>query len=172
MPLSRKRRSDDADDRTVEPARALATARAGREPRGGAAQGSTGALESDDDGLYDELGYDAEPGERDPSVTERDAGRGSGARPPRTPGGGGSGGGSGDELTPTPAGRHPARPNPAVRLVRFLQGSWRELQRVQWPDRPQVVQATGVVIGFVIIAGAFLAGGDWVAQKIVNFVIG
>ncbi len=58
-----------------------------------------------------------------------------------------------------------------MRLVRFLQGSWRELHRVQWPDRPQVVQATGVVIGFVIVAGVFLAGGDWVAQHVVNFIL-
>jgi large subunit ribosomal protein L33 len=63
------------------------------------------------------------------------------------------------------------RPSTLVRLVRFLQGSWRELHRVQWPDRPQVVQATGVVIGFVIVAGAFLGGADWVSQHIINFIL-
>ncbi len=57
------------------------------------------------------------------------------------------------------------------RLVHFLQGSWRELQRVQWPDRRQVMQATGVVIGFVIVAGVFLGAADWVAQKIVTFIL-
>jgi preprotein translocase SecE subunit len=57
------------------------------------------------------------------------------------------------------------------RLIGFLQGSWRELQRVQWPDRRQVAQATGVVIGFVIIAGAFLGLSDLVAQKLVNFIL-
>jgi preprotein translocase subunit SecE len=57
------------------------------------------------------------------------------------------------------------------RLVHFLQGSWRELQRVQWPDRRQVMQATGVVIGFVIVAGVFLGVADWAAQKIVNFIL-
>jgi preprotein translocase subunit SecE len=56
-------------------------------------------------------------------------------------------------------------------LVNFIQGSWRELQRVQWPDRRQVVQATGVVIGFVIIAGAYLGVADWAAGKIVNLII-
>jgi len=79
--------------------------------------------------------------------------------------GGGGGGDSGD--------RHPA-PRPARRrnrLVAFLQGSWRELQRVQWPDQRQVVQATGVVIGFVIVAGAYLGLADWVATKIVNFIL-
>ena len=57
------------------------------------------------------------------------------------------------------------------RLIGFLQGSWRELQRVQWPDRRQVVQATGVVIGFVIVAGAFLGLADLVSQKVVTFIL-
>jgi preprotein translocase SecE subunit len=60
---------------------------------------------------------------------------------------------------------------PGSRLINFLQGSWRELQRVQWPDRQQVIQATGVVIGFVIVAGVFLGVSDWVAGKLVNFIV-
>jgi len=55
--------------------------------------------------------------------------------------------------------------------VHFLQGSWRELQRVQWPDRRQVMQATGVVIGFVIVAGVFLGLSDFVAGKIINLIL-
>jgi preprotein translocase SecE subunit len=65
----------------------------------------------------------------------------------------------------------PVRAFPGSRLINFLQGSWRELQRVQWPDRRQVVQATGVVIGFVIFAGLFLGGADWVAGKIVTYIL-
>jgi preprotein translocase subunit SecE len=63
------------------------------------------------------------------------------------------------------------RPSMFARLVGFLQGSWRELQRVQWPDRRQVMQATGVVIGFVIVAAAFLGLADLVASKIVTFIL-
>ncbi len=63
------------------------------------------------------------------------------------------------------------RPNPASRLVTFAQGSWRELQRVQWPDRRQVMQATGVVIGFVIVAGAFLGVADFLAGKVMNYIL-
>jgi preprotein translocase subunit SecE len=59
---------------------------------------------------------------------------------------------------------------PGNRLINFLQGSWRELQRVQWPDRQQVLQATGVVIGFVIVAGLFLGASDWVAGHLVSFI--
>jgi preprotein translocase subunit SecE len=57
------------------------------------------------------------------------------------------------------------------RLVHFIQGSWHELQRVQWPDRRQVMQATGVVIGFVIVAGVFLGVADFLAGKIMNYVL-
>jgi preprotein translocase subunit SecE len=71
---------------------------------------------------------------------------------------------------------HPApapgeRPNLFPRLIGFLQGSWRELQRVQWPDRRQVMQATGVVIGFVIVAGVFLGVADEIAGKLVTLIL-
>jgi preprotein translocase SecE subunit len=57
------------------------------------------------------------------------------------------------------------------RFINFLRASWAELQRVQWPDRRQVAQATGVVLGFVIIAGLYLGLADWVAQRVVNFIL-
>jgi preprotein translocase subunit SecE len=57
------------------------------------------------------------------------------------------------------------------RLGAFLQASWRELQRVQWPDRKQVTQATGVVLGFVIVAGMFLGVASWLASRLVDFLI-
>ena len=63
------------------------------------------------------------------------------------------------------------RQSAPARLIGFLQGSWRELQRVQWPDRRQVMQATGVVLGFVIVAGIFLGVADLVASKLMNLVL-
>jgi preprotein translocase subunit SecE len=65
----------------------------------------------------------------------------------------------------------PQREPAPARLVGFLRGSVRELQRVQWPDRRQVMQATGVVLGFVIVAGIFLGVADLVASKLVNLVL-
>ena len=65
----------------------------------------------------------------------------------------------------------PAAREDGNRFANFIRGSWRELQRVQWPDRPQVGQATAVVIGFVIVAGAFLGAMDFVAAKIVDFIV-
>jgi preprotein translocase SecE subunit len=78
-----------------------------------------------------------------------------------------------EDLEVVSAARAPAGPRLGRihRLVNFVQGSWRELQRVQWPDRRQVMQATGVVIGFVIVAGVFLGVSDWLAGKLVNFIL-
>jgi preprotein translocase subunit SecE len=77
-----------------------------------------------------------------------------------------------DEVTRRPRGAsHPAPRRDGSRLGNFLRGSSRELERVQWPDRRQVAQATAVVIGFVIVAGAFLGLMDLLAGKVVDFII-
>ncbi len=69
--------------------------------------------------------------------------------------------------TTPPATRAPS----GSRLANFIRACWAELQRVDWPDRRQVGQATAVVLGFVVIAGAFLGLADVVAQKIVDLII-
>jgi len=57
------------------------------------------------------------------------------------------------------------------RALAFMRASWAELQRVQWPDRRQVAQATAVVLGFVVVAGAYLGIADLVAKKIVDAIL-
>ncbi len=78
----------------------------------------------------------------------------------------------GDGTAPegAPPVRKPAQPIHR-RALAFLRASWAELQRVQWPDRRHVTQATTVVIGFVAVAGVYLGIADWAAQKIINFIL-
>jgi preprotein translocase SecE subunit len=83
--------------------------------------------------------------------------------------GGGGGGGDGRPGEERPSGAPLRGGN---RAIGFLRASWAELQRVQWPDRRQVTQATAVVLGFVAIAGAYLGLADYVAKEVVEFVIG
>jgi preprotein translocase SecE subunit len=104
-----------------------------------------------------ETGYD----EEEPA----DAGGGRGRRGRGAGFDEGDGGGGGEAAVPA------HRPRPGNRLVNFLQGSWRELQRVQWPDRRQVIQATGVVIGFVIVAGLYLGLADTVASHLMDWIL-
>jgi preprotein translocase subunit SecE len=91
--------------------------------------------------------------------------------------GGGRRGGNGStaveafgEGASAPAPRERRQPLPR-RAIGFLRASWAELQRVQWPNRAQVSQATAVVIGFVAVAGLYLGAADWLAQRIVNFIL-
>jgi preprotein translocase subunit SecE len=82
------------------------------------------------------------------------------------PGGGGRRGGG---VTPEQASGAPI--HGGNRVFSFFRASWAELQRVQWPDRRQVTQATAVVLGFVAIAGAYLGLADFVAKEIVEFIL-
>jgi preprotein translocase SecE subunit len=78
-------------------------------------------------------------------------------------------GGRGGVAVPEQASGAPQRGG--NRAIGFLRASWAELQRVQWPDRRQVFQATAVVLGFVAIAGAYLGLADYVAKEVVEFIL-
>jgi preprotein translocase SecE subunit len=57
------------------------------------------------------------------------------------------------------------------RVVNFLIQVWAELRRVQWPDRTQVTQATGVVVVFCLLAGLYLAFFDYIFNELVKALI-
>ncbi len=157
---------------------------------GGVPMPADGVPEDADDG------NGSGPGERKALVTEAEAAANieparalpelflGGAHIESAPGGGGGGSGRGGGVALEPAGegsggdeiervaeRREHRRSLPARGIAFLRASWAELQRVQWPDRPQVSQATAVVLGFVAVAGVYLGAADWVAQKIINFIL-
>ncbi len=101
--------------------------------------------------------------EEDPSLAATTGGGGGGGDGAGAGGRGGGGGGG------EPAPGQPLRGG--NRVFAFFRASWAELQRVQWPDRRQVTQATAVVLGFVAIAGAYLGLADYVAKEIVEFIL-
>ena len=87
------------------------------------------------------------------------------------PGGGGDRGAGGDGKPPERE-RSPERPRAGGgRFLNFLRACIAELRRVQWPDRRQVTQATGVVLGFVIIAGAYLGLLDAIWSRVVEAIL-
>jgi preprotein translocase subunit SecE len=57
------------------------------------------------------------------------------------------------------------------RLVAFLIAVWAELQRVQWPDRKQLTQMTGIVLMFCLIAGGYLGLLDAIFSRIIQQII-
>jgi preprotein translocase subunit SecE len=86
---------------------------------------------------------------------------------------------AGDELEPAaargPRGVHGSRDGAETRkrgrLVAFLVAVWAELQRVQWPDRRQLTQLTGVVLFFVLIVGAYLGALDAIFSKLIQAIL-
>jgi preprotein translocase SecE subunit len=76
-----------------------------------------------------------------------------------------------------PAGRREPKPERKReprrrgRVANFLVQVWAELRRVQWPDRNQVTQATGVVVVFCFLAGAYLALWDFVFSEFVTWLL-
>jgi preprotein translocase subunit SecE len=77
-----------------------------------------------------------------------------------------------DEATSKPrAERESADTHKRGRLAAFLVAVWAELQRVQWPDRRQLTQLTGVVLFFVIIVGAYLGGLDAIFSKLIQAIL-
>ena len=57
------------------------------------------------------------------------------------------------------------------RFVQFLIAVWAELQRVQWPDRQALTTLTGVVLGFVLIAGGYLGLLDAIFSRIIQAIL-
>jgi preprotein translocase SecE subunit len=57
------------------------------------------------------------------------------------------------------------------RLIAFLIASWAELQRVQWPNRKQLTQMTGIVLMFVLIAGGYLGLLDAIFSRLIQQII-
>jgi len=57
------------------------------------------------------------------------------------------------------------------RVIQFLVAVWAELQRVQWPNRQALVTLTGVVLGFVLIAGGYLGLLDAIFSKLIQAIL-
>jgi preprotein translocase SecE subunit len=71
------------------------------------------------------------------------------------------------ELGGEPTGEARDRP----RFVQFLIHVWAELQRVQWPDRQALTTLTGVVLGFVLIAGGYLGLLDAIFSRLIQAIL-
>ena len=57
------------------------------------------------------------------------------------------------------------------RVVQFLIAVWAELKRVQWPNRQALVTLTGVVLGFVLIAGGYLGLLDAIFSELIKAIL-
>jgi preprotein translocase SecE subunit len=73
--------------------------------------------------------------------------------------------------------RHPAvgrqtQPVEERRRGHFVQESWAELKKVEWPNQNQVIQGTVVVLIACLVVGAYLYFNDIVWKHVVAKIIG
>jgi preprotein translocase subunit SecE len=114
---------------------------------------------SEDAALEAELEYESEhPSEPAPSAKKGVAANGASTAPARVR----------PSTTRAPGEQRQRLPS---RALAFLRASWAELQRVQWPNRSQVTQATAVVLGFVAVAGVYFGLADYVAKEVVEAIL-
>jgi preprotein translocase subunit SecE len=57
------------------------------------------------------------------------------------------------------------------RVMAFLAAVVAELKRVQWPDRKSTTTLTGVVLGFVLIAGGYLGLLDAIFSRVIQAIL-
>jgi preprotein translocase subunit SecE len=62
--------------------------------------------------------------------------------------------------------------SPLRSTVQFVEESWEELQRVTWPDWPQLKNATLVVIAFCILVALIIWIMDTTSRFVIDFIMG
>jgi preprotein translocase subunit SecE len=60
---------------------------------------------------------------------------------------------------------------PGVPGIRFLQESWAELKKVEWPNQQAVISGTAVVIMACLIVGVYLWANDEVWKRVVQHLL-
>jgi preprotein translocase subunit SecE len=53
------------------------------------------------------------------------------------------------------------------KLKKYVKGSWSELKKVHWPNKPELITYTSVVIVAVLIVSAMI----WVVDSALSFVL-
>jgi preprotein translocase subunit SecE len=106
---------------------------------------------------------------RDARRAAGDAGGGGGrVRGPQIGSGGDDGAADFDAPAPVEA---PVVAVGRPRRFSFIRESWAELQKVDWPTRPQVIQGTAVVIIACLVVGVYLWGADQILKPFVRDVL-
>ena len=71
----------------------------------------------------------------------------------------------------TPRGERRDEVRSGIPRVRFVQESWAELKKVEWPGQQQLISGTAVVIVACLITGAYLYLNDQVWQFVVKHLL-
>ncbi len=60
--------------------------------------------------------------------------------------------------------------SPMGKVRRFISETMAELGRCTWPNRQQLFESTVLVVVAIAVLACFVAGVDWVAQKLISLI--
>ena len=67
---------------------------------------------------------------------------------------------------------HEKQPNIFVRIITFFKEAGKELKKVSWPSRREVINSTIVVLVCVVLVTALILAVDWGAERLAELVYG
>jgi len=67
---------------------------------------------------------------------------------------------------------HEKQPNIFVRIITFFKEAGRELKKVSWPGRKEVINSTIVVLVCVFLVTLLILGVDYGAERLAELVYG
>jgi preprotein translocase subunit SecE len=57
-------------------------------------------------------------------------------------------------------------------IQRFFRETYGELRKVNWPTWPEARRLTGLVLLVMVFVGIFLAGIDFLSERLIGLVLG
>ena len=71
--------------------------------------------------------------------------------------------------------RPPKNPNEArvgffIKIINFFKEAWRELKKVSWPSKKEVINSTIIVLVCIVLVTILILGVDWAAEKLADLV--
>jgi preprotein translocase subunit SecE len=71
----------------------------------------------------------------------------------------------------SPRRERPDEVRPGIPGIRFVEESWAELRKVEWPNQQQVISGTAVVLMACLIVGVFLWANDQLWSYVVKHLL-
>ena len=58
-----------------------------------------------------------------------------------------------------------------ARMKAFFKGVWSELKKVHWPDKKQIINYTGIVLGTCLAFALVISLFDWIVSSLLNLIL-
>ncbi len=66
-------------------------------------------------------------------------------------------------------GGSPTSPDQSIkRTQNFLQETWTELKKTHWPSKQEATRLTALVIGIIVVLGAYMGALDFLLSRIMD----